>query len=598
MPEGPQKPGLRILAHDGKNLRTDKTIDARELRGMRGKNLHQLTVESLPQVEQKFYQSLGKSEITAIDGVSKDDSAGWQGYIAYIKDGKVMEMGLPHVTRGGDEHFLPLENITIGDLAAMIDSLPAGVEIALIWRLDRDMTKDIQIQGNSLVYSLSSVHQPANDVLDFSLLDQKPAVGCGGAMGKDIIVEMAEVKLYCGEDDDPIRLNLMAGIPPPESFSFDCFDAPSFFQPLQPHRNPGPQAERQAMDNCVQVADAHWQNGRIHTMDDHSANLYVKITLVKPRQNLLSSCMDGKPESAPLQTCGSPVLKTVSEAIRENPIISLLMNPSERRLWGKLYGLPEEAEAGDSSLKGQAAGSVIQGTARLPEMRTGGTTCFAMKVPAAKSASSRTSEPFFSAKLRPMGAPATIPEVQELPAPQKPLAMKAPRLFFILAKQPRIMQRAEPVKAAKQGEKPPASLKPEPSVKKKKSASKRKALPKLKAEKKAAPKRMMGPQADLPRKKGKPRRKATAPPSIVGVSKLEAGPNAKVRRKETARRGTAAEAAKATGKKKKAAAARRTKTERKKGKKKMNPYYMNGMLGLHPKKKKTKGRRTRARSSG
>jgi|GEM_PF-3779464 len=577
--------GLRLLAHDGKNLKSDQSIGTRQLRSMKSKNLIEVSSENLPEVKDKFHKSLGKTEITSIAGVDKDDSAGWQGYFAYLKDGKVMEMGLPHVTRDGEDHFLPLEDITIGNLASMIEALPEGVELALVWRLDRDMTKDIEMKKNSVVYSIDSVNQPAKDSLDFGLLNEKRPLGCSGAMGDDITVEVAQVKLYCGEDDDPISMSLMSTAPPPESFYFDCFDDPNrFFQKPAVVQSPIPASlsrESNARDCCNNVADAHEQNGRIHTEDDPAANLLLKITLVKPKENgfVSSDQMDASPSTKPVT--GDEAKRIIADTIVRNPIIQIIMNSGERRLWGKLHGVFVDAAPCRTP-------SVLRAPKQKTENPKPGPTFFAMKLPARECTYIPARD--YSAHVKPVAnAHTRIPQPSyKAQEERKPCASniyipRAPRLHFV-APRP---GKQEPEKATK------SKLVENPPKKKVKKC--RKAVTKLAEKKKEAPKRVAPPQAAKPDKikKKKSRKAPLRPAGNVTKTKNEG----RLVKPKTAKRAINPDVPKAAKKRKAALCKTKPKSRKKKKPKKMHSHYKNEMLGLKAKRKRTKRRRTRARSS-
>ncbi|MBI5046266.1 hypothetical protein HZC07_00855, partial [Candidatus Micrarchaeota archaeon] len=145
-PNGTQN-RLQFVLHNGIGVVDSKSIP-RELRETNVLG----TLNGLygPSVETKYYENLG-TELTGLQGIRRDENSGFQLYLAIVRDGQVEDMGLPYITTAsGQTVFLGLETIKVGDIENALSSLPQECQIALVLRLDRDMTQDIEIKETSI----------------------------------------------------------------------------------------------------------------------------------------------------------------------------------------------------------------------------------------------------------------------------------------------------------------------------------------------------------------------------------------------------------------------------------------------------------------
>jgi len=320
---------LRLIVHDGDRVRDNRPVT----KEFQGKKVMDIT-KRLYHTQSAHYKKLGE-EITAIGDIRKSRDSGFQLYVAVIKDNKVLEMGLPFMEMD-EKRFLNPNNIKIDDLDSALEHLPENVELALVWRLDKNMTQDIEIKGNSVIKSVS------DSGLDFSLANKKGG-SCGLSMdnGVQLVADIMEVKIYCGEEDDQIRMSMLMVAPP----SVDSWDfSGDFIPPSYPVINHQIRTEGRR--------DELWNISEFNIRTLHEKTEERKMII--PVENLQEI---NKPQDAvePQKTseaavAGIFVLSETPEPekirLEENPIIRLIMNPTERKLWGKLYGFPDGDDKG------------------------------------------------------------------------------------------------------------------------------------------------------------------------------------------------------------------------------------------------------------
>jgi len=323
--------GVRMMLHDGSRLRDDRPIP---------KKFNDLV---LLDVTRKMYDGSvkGKShelgtEVKAIGGVEADNNSGFQVYIALIKNERVIQMGLPYIeTDSGEKAFLNAETLRLGNLEGLLSHLPPNVEIGIVWRLDKNMTQDIEITDKTI---LSSMNKPSQ--LEFSLLKQEQK-GCGGTINQklDLIADITDVSLFCGEESDPIRISTGV-LAPIENIPWDSFG--SLFYPaeplasVQPQQIPRPSNLEYITELTVKTS---WKED-LKTDGAISPSItlhYLPETASQTAQHKADIVRDAAPSAH--QHTQQQEFKE-----EESMIIRLLMNPTERKLWGKLYGLPVEEE--------------------------------------------------------------------------------------------------------------------------------------------------------------------------------------------------------------------------------------------------------------
>lgn len=340
---------LRCVLHDGNKVRDNRAVSTK----FKGTKVLDFT-KSIYNTESKHYAGLGE-EITSINGIKKQGDDGFQVYLAIMKDGEVLEMGLPHVKdSSGEEKFLNAANLKISDLESVFGHMPEDVEVAIVWRLDKGMTQDIVLTENSMISQMAP-NEPADG---FSLLDEKPPVGCGGGFDKDIetTYDLTQVFIYTGEQDDPIRMSSM--IVEPEVSSWDGFDHFAY-QDLQPTNFdavPQQKPDPQLLQIRKKITENHIPKFNIafSTEEDQAPtqitfapiDIYHEFHTSKDAQSPEQKTEETKPIIVALFICSDAPRpkepKPFDFRPEKNKIIELIMNPTERKLWGKLYGFPEE----------------------------------------------------------------------------------------------------------------------------------------------------------------------------------------------------------------------------------------------------------------
>jgi hypothetical protein len=331
---------LRCILHDGKKVVDNRPV-ARQFNGMRVQDF----TKRIYRTDSDKYDTkqVKGEEIVEIEGIRKDSNSGFQVYLALMKGDEALEMGLPGVNRSKEDFPNAAQlRINMDELEAALGHLPDDVELAIVWRLDKNMTQDIVITENSMI----SRPVPIESADGFSLLDKKPPVGCGGGIGGDgdAVYDLTEVFIYTGERDDPIRLSNTVMAAPPEAMQWGASDSFTYVQPPMPLDGIAKQrpADRQrASSDSVTDFTLRmcWQDD----MDSNEVSVEPMILHRQPETQgpgispapstfILIVCSEDPKESK-----RSPEFKE-----EENPIIRLIMNPTERRLWGKLYGFPDE----------------------------------------------------------------------------------------------------------------------------------------------------------------------------------------------------------------------------------------------------------------
>ena len=305
---------ISIALHDGVRLLERKRLD----QGAKDMTAMELT-RSLFQTQTRTYKDLG-DEVVAIEGLRKGEDCGFQLYLAVEVGGKVVEMGLPFVqNQSGENLFLNPANIKPGDIAALAPHLPPDAEILMVWRLDKGMTQDITLTNDSVISSVA----PSASGTDYSLLDRQASISCGGGASSklEFVVDVMEVKLFCGEREDPIRMSTLM-VPPPEAFQFDSPNSslpPSPFVPMAP-QNPAASSfpDFQNTRSQPEMAASHdgrpavwlpdlllrtsWEDSLRSGEKSASVSIFCRREMASLKQDPLP--MQASLDSRPLETAG------------------------------------------------------------------------------------------------------------------------------------------------------------------------------------------------------------------------------------------------------------------------------------------------------
>ncbi|NYZ73722.1 hypothetical protein H0O00_01125 [Candidatus Micrarchaeota archaeon] len=345
---------VSLVLHDGKRITDRKPL---------AKDFHDKTAMEItrafygPAVETKSYKF---GEMVVGIGDLKEDL---QLYLAIEVDGKVVQMGLPFVPGQQGEAFLNPANIRPGEIDALLKNLPSNTEILLVWRVDRGMTQDILLSDNSIVSSMAH-SQPENG---FSLLDKKPCVGCGMGPGSkiDLVADISEVRLFCGDRDNPISMGTLL-VPPPESFSLDSWNpkapVPSPLVQVQqpsaafrPDDTPG-QAQAPIFMHADFVVRLAWEDSLRSSETAPpllmQSEFYQEATV---RRDLTTAAINQtpKPVSAAIvfaicssrePVCQAEMPVVPAQSPSNDRLITLIMNPEELRLWSEIYKRPVQSE--------------------------------------------------------------------------------------------------------------------------------------------------------------------------------------------------------------------------------------------------------------
>lgn len=352
-----------LVLHNGSRI-----VDRRQLKNeFRGMTIMDVTKASY-RVGTQYYENMGAEELTAINGLKKGKDSGLQLYIALEKGGTVMEMGLPLIhDSSGKERFLNAANLKIGDIEGLTSHLPEDAKILLVWRLDRDMTQDITLSGDSIVSRVG--HESG---MDYSLLDKKVSAGCGGGTADKIslVADILEVKLFCGDRDNPIGMATLM-VPPPQAFAFDSFSSlhPPLAlipQPLLPEQAVA--RERMAVQTLADfAARTSWSSEAFQLLLQQPAPSFFQPHGLTP-------------ESVPQESRKAQIQEDLRpQACQfETPADNLpaMLNQAEKRLWEILYkddlgpgdAPPPSAAAMTLPLPVRALGSAMG--ARLPSPGT------------------------------------------------------------------------------------------------------------------------------------------------------------------------------------------------------------------------------------
>lgn len=491
-------PRLRCILHDGDRIRDNRQVPKAFL----GSRVREFT-EAVYSTKSVHCKGLG-DEITSINGIAKQGKDGWQVYIAIIKEGKVVEMGLPHVKGpSGKANFLNASNMRLADLDKNLDALPGDVELAIVWRLDRGMTQDITLSERSLINRLVPQGQ------DFSLLDLKPAVGCGGGFGGDseAVYDLTQVFIYTGEQDAPIRLSNVRMAAPPESAQWDSPDM--FQQPI-----PAPETQRQAPSHNQSVTDLTMRMCWKDSLPD-----MAQVTVDIIREPDAEGGLEAK--EAPAETPAAIVMILWS-GLQDPKIAPMpLLNRAERVLVDRLHAKPFRGIAIPSSpilRRAKPQAKKASGFVRAPALEA-----MPAKAPEPfKAAAPKEAPKARSPKAPSLHHPARGADHVRVPAQRSPEVKQGPR---------HRPQNAAPAKSGKRKAKSAnvrteakiPKAKPKPAMRKRPDPAQKaepgQRKPQDKAKPPAASKRMPKADALRPSKEAKPLPRATQKKEKKGRSR-------------------------------------------------------------------------------
>lgn len=358
-----ERPGMVIFRAVGDKAENFKRIDDGDINW--NAPLTKATASKFD-VKTKTYAELGE-EVIAIDGISKTETAGWQAYVVLIDgNGKIVSIGLPAESYSdGNVYFENATSITAKGLYERYAK--EGYTLAIMWRLDSDRNNDFDIGDRSVVQTFPERKDSFNKPQP-----EKVCISCGAGIDKKRDDEQGQAILYKGEWDDQIGAsklvaervaeeigerfkfkfanegdtlaviqNYVFDVPSPQDLTvalrklmeieqksghdgtdFDAGNSPGFLGPITEA-----QEKTKAPDNYPPDSG----HGFMHHPPDRITPETARLEDTKPAAQLEESmnCQVGQ----------------ISRQGDVSMIMRLLMNPVERKLWGKLYGLPDEDDA-------------------------------------------------------------------------------------------------------------------------------------------------------------------------------------------------------------------------------------------------------------
>ena len=244
---------------------------------------------------------------------------GFQAYFVVVSNGQTEKAGLPLEIKDGQREFLSADGTTVEKLKEIIDKLPDGAELVVVWRRDVEKTKDVTYVDSSSAVALSNN----------SNFQMPKCFGCA-ANGKDVKLDDG---LYLftdrGEDRITFSSSIVTQLVSNEYLGWDGGIFPT------------------GLLNQVPSFSGINQQAQFAYLAGISTDISGKLS---PGPNI-GGTISMQSES-PINQTNQKVdrvdtMPTVSYKFmpEESIIIRLLMNPAERKIWGKLYGLVDEDEA-------------------------------------------------------------------------------------------------------------------------------------------------------------------------------------------------------------------------------------------------------------
>ena len=233
---------------------------------------------------------------------------GFQAYAAVIRDGRIIQIGLPMAISAGTAQFLNADQTTVKTLRNFLNTLPEGAELAIIWRRDVDKIQDV-----------TSVNR--SEVAGFTLPEFQ-TITCGGGIGNSKIETVPPIMvLYSGSNDDRIQFAAVIPTEKENAIDFTFWDAgilPALhLQSSLSVQGPGVAI---SISGAVPATEEKYETGGKIAFSGH--------TTISP----------SPPKTSPASLAKLPPPE-------ESMIMRLIMNPAERKIWGKLYGFPDEEAA-------------------------------------------------------------------------------------------------------------------------------------------------------------------------------------------------------------------------------------------------------------
>ncbi len=260
---------------------------------------------------------------------------GFQAYFVVVSNGQTEKAGLPLEVKDGQKEFLSADGTTVEKLKEIIDKLPEGAELVVVWRRDVEKTKDVTYIDQSSAIALVNNNS-----------FQMPKCASCAANGKDVLLDDG-LYLFTDKGEDRITFSSvsLAAITS-DHLNWDAGILPALG--LEYLKN-GVNQYVPTPDQKQQVVSQIQRTLYLDAIRFESANSYVLDTsstqgaLPEIQPNIILDCPSNPAASKdPLE---KPVNFQIITPVEESIIIRLLMNPTERKLWGRMYGLPDDEDA-------------------------------------------------------------------------------------------------------------------------------------------------------------------------------------------------------------------------------------------------------------
>jgi len=225
---------------DGRRIISRKSIDLNILRKYRLALKVTEQVYGKDQVDGRIYDGSSPSkvvgtEITRIGSLDRKEydkkgvAAGFQLYMMVV-NGEGSDTGLPSYQdgRSGRKELIDLNNYDLGNIEALLESLPQGTKIMFVWQLDIDRTNDVDLEKSVVRKVAGRLEWKIPDPKLHSVLKPPEPVGDGGDMSGDVdlpdtsvditrdagqekqLVSISDTFLFKGTAEDPVDLGGIA----------------------------------------------------------------------------------------------------------------------------------------------------------------------------------------------------------------------------------------------------------------------------------------------------------------------------------------------------------------------------------------------------
>ncbi|MBS3067331.1 hypothetical protein J4450_01395 [Candidatus Micrarchaeota archaeon] len=257
---------------------------------------------------------------------------GFQAYFVVVSNGQTEKAGLPFEAQEGKKEFLNADNTTVDKLRKMIEELPENAELVIVWRRDVDKTKDITVDSSSFAPLVVNQSNSGFDI---------PRLGGGGfhpELNPELVLDDG---LYLFTDKGEDRITFSTEIVKPiVNQEYLWWDAG--IMPILQYPTPALQIDPQS--NQAQrfiYLDGVLTSTIEYFKPDDPKPPPISIQIWSATNNDGSNSQ--KIGLADKQLVRSQLNHIVAQ--EESMIMRLLMNPTERKLWGKMYGLPDDEDA-------------------------------------------------------------------------------------------------------------------------------------------------------------------------------------------------------------------------------------------------------------